>query len=80
MTKNRKSKRTNDLLQLTVMIVILMSFAGYEAGQKKPADKSGSGEYSKSSSKINRTTNQQDSLRLTRGTLHSNSYNSFRDQ
>lgn len=48
MTKNRKSKRINDLLQLTVMIVILMSFAGYEAGQKKPADKSGSEEYSES--------------------------------
>lgn len=69
MARNKNKKRTNDLLQVCVIIAILMSFAGYEAQQKnisKSVDKSR--EFSKSSSD-NQPKSQKDTICFTKISL-----------
>lgn len=70
MAKNKIQKRTNDLLQVGVIIAILMCFAGYESQHQNPAkDVSSPREYSKSSFPENELKSKQDSIRFTKASL-----------
>ena len=69
MTKSNASKKLNDLLQLTVIAAILMSFAGYEAHRKGQAQSVSSPELTKSAQDKNSEI-PKDSLRFTKAILH----------
>lgn len=78
MTKYKFTKRLNDLLQVGTIIAILMSFAGYEAQQKRVSDDSRSTkEFTKSSSPLDKFTLQGDTLRITKSARYSTMFNSY---
>lgn len=78
MTKYRFSKRLNDLLQVGTIIAILMSFAGYEAQQKRISDDPESTEeFTKSSSPLDKFIPQGDTLRITRSAMYSTIFPSY---
>lgn len=78
MTKNRFTRRLNDLLQVAVIITILMSFAGYEAQRKEsPETSESSREFTRSSSPFENSKNHQDSLRVTKSALYSTMFSSY---
>lgn len=78
MTKYKFTKRLNDLLQVGTIIAILMSFAGYEARQKRVSDDSRSTEeFTKSSSPLDKFTLQGDTLRITKSAIYSTMFNSY---
>lgn len=78
MTKYRFTKRLNDLLQVGTIIAILMSFAGYEAQQKRiSGNQQPSEEYTKSSAPLDKFIPQGDTIRITRTTMYSTIFNPF---
>lgn len=78
MTKYRFTKRLNDLLQVGTIIAILMSFAGYEAQQKRASNTSRPAkEYSKSSAPLDKFIPQGDTIGITRSAMYSTIFNPF---
>ena len=78
MTKYRFTKRLNDLLQVGTIIAILMSFAGYEAQQKRvSSNPQSTREYTKSSAPLDKMIPQGDTIRITKSTGYSTIFNPF---
>lgn len=78
MTKYRFTKRLNDLLQVGTIIAILMSFAGYEAQQKRVSgNPHPSKEFTQSSVPLDKLIPQGDTIRITRSAVYSTMFNSY---
>lgn len=78
MTKYRFTKRLSDLLQVGTIIAILMSFAGYEAQQKRNSDDLRSTEeLTKSAAPLDKATHHGDTIRITKSAIYSTVFNPY---